>query len=122
MDKQQKAVSFGWPPSFASPSLTTTLLEWYYFLKKVMEATMESALTSKGQATIPKAIRDHLGVSAGSRIKFFEHPDGSVYILPVRTVQALRGVLKYTGKTISLEEMDNGIAQAVTARDRRSRR
>ncbi len=43
---------------------------------------MESAITVKGQATIPKAIREHLGLKPGDRIKFFVRPDGSVVIVP----------------------------------------
>jgi AbrB family looped-hinge helix DNA binding protein len=37
---------------------------------------MESAITVKGQATIPKAIREHLRLKPGDRVKFFVHPDG----------------------------------------------
>ena len=36
---------------------------------------MESSITAKGQATIPKAIRDHLRLKPGDRVKFFVHPD-----------------------------------------------
>jgi AbrB family looped-hinge helix DNA binding protein len=36
---------------------------------------VESAITAKGQATIPKAIREHLGLKPGDRVKFFMHPD-----------------------------------------------
>ena len=43
---------------------------------------MESALSIKGQATIPKTIREHLQLKPGDRVKFFVHPDGSVVILP----------------------------------------
>jgi antitoxin PrlF len=43
---------------------------------------MESALSTKGQATIRKAIRDHVHLGPGDRVKFFIHPDGSVVILP----------------------------------------
>lgn len=43
---------------------------------------MESALSIKGQTTIPKAIREHLHLEPGERVKFFLHPDGSVVILP----------------------------------------
>ena len=35
---------------------------------------MESAITVKGQATIPKAIREHLGLKSGDLVKFFVHP------------------------------------------------
>jgi AbrB family looped-hinge helix DNA binding protein len=43
---------------------------------------MDSALTAKGQVTIPKAVRDHLNLSPGDRVKFFLHLDGTVVILP----------------------------------------
>lgn len=42
---------------------------------------MESALAVKGQATIPKTIREHLALKPGDRVKFFVHPDGSVVLL-----------------------------------------
>ena len=53
-----------------------------------MEA-VESAITSKGQATIPKAIREHLRLKPGDRVKFFVHPDGSVATLPKLPARAL---------------------------------
>jgi AbrB family looped-hinge helix DNA binding protein len=43
---------------------------------------MEAAITTKGQATIPKAIREHLRLKPGDRVKFFLHPDGTVVLLP----------------------------------------
>jgi AbrB family looped-hinge helix DNA binding protein len=51
---------------------------------KVATLIMESAITVKGQATIPKAIREHLGLRPGDRVKFFVHPDGSVVSLGTR--------------------------------------
>jgi AbrB family looped-hinge helix DNA binding protein len=77
---------------------------------------MHSTITSKGQATIPKAIRDHLGVSPGQEIKFFTHPDGSVFILPVKPLQSLRGIVKYKGPAITLKQMDEAIAEAASER------
>jgi antitoxin PrlF len=38
----------------------------------------EATLTSKGQTTIPKPIRDHLGIKAGDRMTFTLMPDGVV--------------------------------------------
>ena len=55
---------------------------------------MESAITVKGQATIPKAIREHLRLKPGDRVKFFVHPDGSVVLLPKLPAAALRGIIK----------------------------
>ncbi len=54
---------------------------------------MESALSMKGQVTIPKAIRDHLHLELGGRIKFFVHPDGSVVILPKVRTSSLKGIV-----------------------------
>jgi antitoxin PrlF len=58
---------------------------------------MESALSVKGQATIPKAIRDHLHLEPGDRIKFFVYPDGSVVILPKLPTSSLKGIIGYAG-------------------------
>ena len=76
---------------------------------------MESAITSKGQATIPKAVRDHLGLHAGDRVKFFIHPDGTVVLLPKLPVSALRGIVKAT-RTVSLEEMTEAAAAGTAGR------
>jgi AbrB family looped-hinge helix DNA binding protein len=66
---------------------------------------MESAITSKGQATIPKGIREHLRLKAGDRVKFFVHPDGSVVLLPKLPVSALRGIVRPQGRPVTVEEM-----------------
>ncbi len=55
---------------------------------------MESAITAKGQATIPKPIREYLGLHPGDRVKFFVHPDGSVVLLPKISAFAVRGMVK----------------------------
>jgi antitoxin PrlF len=81
----------------------------------------QSTVTAKGQTTIPKAIREHLGLKAGAKVKFFVGHDGRVFMLPVLPASALRGAAKYDGPTISVEEMDEGIAAAVAARLARAR-
>ena len=55
---------------------------------------MESAVNVRGQVTIPSAVRDHLGLKPGDRVKFFVHPDGRVVLLPKLPVTVLRGMLK----------------------------
>jgi AbrB family looped-hinge helix DNA binding protein len=72
---------------------------------------MDSTLTVKGQTTIPKAIRDHLGLKAGDKVKYFIRPDGGVTILPVMPAIALAGFLKRKGPTITLDDMDKAIAE-----------
>ncbi len=72
---------------------------------------MESAITVKGQATIPKAVREHLGLKPGDRVKFFLHPDGTVVLLPKLPVTALRGILKRSRRPVSIERMRKAIAE-----------
>jgi len=64
---------------------------------------MDSAITRKGQATIPKPIREHLGLKPGDRIKFFVHPDGRVAVLPKIRATALRGVSKPRRRLVTVE-------------------
>ena len=71
---------------------------------------MESAITSKGQATIPKAVREHLRLKPGDRVKFFVHPDGSVVLLPKIPVSRLRGMVASSPRAPTIEEMDEAIA------------
>jgi AbrB family looped-hinge helix DNA binding protein len=73
---------------------------------------MDSAITSKGQATIPKAIREHLRLKPGDRVKFFVHPDGSVVLLPKLPASALRGIIKAPRKRVTIEDMTKAAAAA----------
>ena len=79
---------------------------------------MESTLSSKGQATIPKAVRDRLQIKPGDRFKFFFHPDG-VIILPKISTSRLKGMIPKPAKSVSLEEIDRAIAEGATERFRR---
>jgi antitoxin PrlF len=80
-----------------------------------------STVTAKGQTTIPKAIREHLGLKPGAKVKFFVGHDGRVFMMPVLPASALRGSVKYDGPPVSIEDMDAGIGEAVIARNERSR-
>src|ERR1700730_11851360 len=84
--------------------------------------TVESAITVKGQATIPKAIREHLRLKPGDRVKFFVHPDGSVVLLPKLRASALRGIIKSRRRrSVGIVEMTEAAAEAA-ARPRPPRR
>lgn len=77
---------------------------------------MESALTIKGQATIPKPIREHLHVGPGDRIKFFVHPDGSVVILPKIPTSALKGIVPgRKRRSPSADQLEAAIARGATS-------
>jgi antitoxin PrlF len=103
--------------------LTANLSLWYYIYINVMGAAMESALTVKGQATIPKAIRRHLRLKPGDRVKFFVHPDGSVVLLPKVPASALRGILKSKRrKEVTMAQMNAAVANGASGVSRRSKR
>ena len=61
-------------------------------------------LNSKGQITIPRAIREHLGVDAGDRISFRIRDDGTVEVAPETVdMMSLFGVIKPDAKGVSVE-------------------
>jgi AbrB family looped-hinge helix DNA binding protein len=84
---------------------------------------MESAITVKGQATIPKAIREHLRLKPGDRVKFFVHPDGSVVLLPKLPAAALRGIVKSRRRRpVRIEEMTNAAAEGAAGSTSKAKR
>lgn len=84
---------------------------------------MESAITIKGQATIPKSIREHLGLQPGDRVKFFVHPDGSVVLLPKLPASAARGMVKSRRpRPVSTEQMAEAAAEGAMRRNPRRHR
>ena len=80
-----------------------------------------STLTSKGQTTIPKDIRDRLNLKPGDRIKFMVNADGSVTLVAANlTVRQLRGILPKPERPATIEEMNDAIAEGVVGRYLRS--
>jgi AbrB family looped-hinge helix DNA binding protein len=67
-----------------------------------------ATVTSKGQITLPKAIRDLLRLGAGDRVDFVVKDDGTVVLRPSTVdVRALSGLLHRQGlKPLSVEEMN----------------
>ncbi len=70
----------------------------------------ESSITIKGQTTLPKAVRDSLDVKAGDKVRYVILDEG-VLIMPIRSTRRLFGSLKYDGPPVSLEEMEEAIAE-----------
>jgi antitoxin PrlF len=75
----------------------------------------EATLTSKGQITIPKPVRDHLRLESGDRVDFLVTETGDVILRPARrSIRELRGLLRRPGRAMSLDEMDAGIRRKMT--------
>ena len=77
-----------------------------------------SVITSKGQTTIPKAIRDRLGVEPGDRVDFVVQRDGTVTVEPaVHSVGRLRGLLATKGRrAVSVDAMHEAIRKRAAPR------
>ncbi len=76
-----------------------------------------ATLTTKGQVTIPKEIRDYLKLDTGSKVDFVIDENGDVKVIPLTLpVTALSGILHRPGmKAATLEDMEQAIAEG--ARD-----
>lgn len=71
-----------------------------------------AVLTSKGQITIPKAVRERLQVDSGDRVEFVESADGVfTLIAATREVQDLKGLIAKPAKSVSIEDMSRAIAR-----------
>ncbi len=80
----------------------------------LLEVRMPSStLTSKGQITVPKIIREALRLEAGDRVNFRLREDGVVEMLPeTGNLSSLFGVLKPpTGKSVTIDGMERAIRQ-----------
>ena len=78
---------------------------------------MEATITSKGQVTIPKAVRDALQLRTGDRLDFVVEPNGTARVLPITgSVQRLKGMLPPPQRPLSLDEMAAAIANGAAGR------
>ena len=73
---------------------------------------MLATMTSKGQVTLPKEIRDKLQLDAGSKLDFTLQ-DGTLTMRPLRrSALSIIGILKRPGqKATTVTEMNKGIAR-----------
>jgi len=74
---------------------------------------MLSTVTSKGQITIPKEIRDRMRLQAGSRVEFEFNRQGQVIMRARnRDFHSLKGIVGNKRKTpVSVGEMNEAIAR-----------
>ena len=76
----------------------------------------ESTVTAKGQTTLPKDVRDLLGLEPGDRIRYLVTGD-TVRILRPRKAMSLCGALKHEGPPVSLEAMDAAVRNRASRGD-----
>lgn len=74
---------------------------------------MLATLTSKGQVTLPKELRDRLGLDAGTLLDFEIQADDTIRVRAVRPdARRIRGLLKSPhAAALTVGQMDAGIAE-----------
>lgn len=71
-----------------------------------------ATITSKGQITLPKPVRDKLGLTTGDRVDFVEAPDGRFTLMPVKSsIKSLQGCIAKPKSRITVEMMNMAVKQ-----------
>jgi AbrB family looped-hinge helix DNA binding protein len=94
-----------------------------YFASPPAEPCFEATLTSQGQVTVPKTVREHLRLRSGQTVRFVLREDGRVELASQsHRLSDLFGILGKPPRSATLEEMDEAIARGAAARYLRSKR
>ena len=77
---------------------------------------MHATMTSKGQITVPKAIRNRLHLNPGDKIEFLVDEDGTVRVIPVTaSLLNLKGMVPKPDRAVSIEEMEAAIEKGASS-------
>lgn len=81
---------------------------------------MQATLTSKGQMTLPVAVRARLGLEAGDHLQVTVQDDDTIILKrpPAASTASLRGLLPKPKRAVTVREMDAGIAAHLAAKHR----
>lgn len=76
-----------------------------------------STITSKGQVTIPRALRDELGLHAGDRLVWTLSESGTIEVRKEigRPLREIVGLLGKPARSATIEEMDRAISRRARA-------
>jgi len=82
-----------------------------------MSAMPTAVLTSKGQVTIPLAVREKLGLDTGDRVEFIDLGNGQFALMPAtEEVAALKGLLRPPSRPVSVDDMNQAIRRRANRR------
>lgn len=88
-----------------------------YFVSAPAKQSIGLTVSPKGQVTLPKELRTRFGVEGGGVLRCTLEEDGRVYVgPPSKSLQDLFGMLGKPKRHLTIEQMDEGIAEAVAER------
>ena len=92
-----------------------------YFAEPPAAPSYEATITSKGQVTIPKEVREKLGLRSGHRLQFTVEDGKRAVVTPAaKRLSELVGILPKPKRVVSIEEMDEAIGKAAVERFQRA--
>lgn len=83
----------------------------------------KSTLSSKGQVTLPKEVRERLGLKPSDMVVFTEDEQGRIVLTTaLRQLDELHGMFRHKAKDrpVTIEEMDEAIGEAIIEEYERS--
>ena len=82
--------------------------------------TLKARVTSKGQVTLPKRLRQSLGIREGDQVEFAMESSQKASVRRIKAPGSSSGIMKHLAKKspVTIYEMDKAI-RAVAARTKR---
>jgi antitoxin PrlF len=81
-----------------------------------------ATITSKGQLTLPKQVRDALGLQAGDRVDFVAALDGRYTLVPIKSsITHLKGCIPPPKKSVTIDAMRHAVSQRASQNDKNTR-
>lgn len=70
-----------------------------------------ATVTSKGQITLPKSVRDRLRLQSGDRVEFVETGAGFMMRPATQNLTDIKGMLAKPKRPVTIEDMNRAIAR-----------
>jgi antitoxin PrlF len=97
--------------------------ETRYFAEAPATPSYEATMTSKGQVTLPKEVRECLRLRVGDKVRFtLEYEERIVVERAALSIRDLFGILGKPRRSATLEQMDEAVRRHAVERYRRSKR
>lgn len=76
-----------------------------------------ATLTTKGQITLPKQVRDALSLEVGDRIDFVMQPNGQYVVVPIKSsIKSLKGCVPKPKHPVTIDDMNAVIKKRAALR------